>query len=173
MPQHLRYRESLYLRYTMRLSWCCCRQLGSAFGTPTASPHNLILPMTYLDAASSSYLHRSSSSSVWVAFSAGKRKRRVSHGVGAWPPMASSPCPGPPTCMEHFDLLLCLPEPSGQSDLCFLQPPVRHGHQGGADAAAPKVQKPLAASPPLPHHSVTPRKYPPEDARMCPSHVTP
>lgn len=128
--------------------------------------HTPALLGTYLDAASSSYLQRSSSSSVWVAFSAGKRKRRVSCGVGAWPSMVSSPCPGPTTCVEHFDLLLCLPQPSGQGDLSFLQAPARDGHQrctGGTTAVPtpqpPKiVQRPLTESFPLPHHSLKPGK---------------
>lgn len=122
----------------------CRRLLSSALGTTTAYGHDRASPAAYLDAASSSYLHRSSSSSVWVAFSAGRRKRRVSRGVGVWPPVAGGPCPGPPTCVEHFDLLLCLPQPSGQSDLCFLQPPARDGHQrcAGGTAAMPTPQSP-------------------------------
>lgn len=61
--------------------------------------------------------------------------------------MASGPCPSPPTCVEHFDLLLCLSQPSSQSDLCFLQPPARDGHQRRASvtAAMPKLQPPKGA----------------------------
>lgn len=82
-------------------------------------------------------------------------------GVGVWPPVAGGPLPRPPpTCVEHFDLLLCLPQPSGQSDLCFLQPPVRDGHQrrAGSTAAVPTPQPPRGCrdTPSLcPHRSVT------------------
>lgn len=128
-----------------RVAW-----LSSALGMSTASGHDWASLATYLDAASSSYLHRSSSSSVWVAFSAGKRKRRVSRGVRAQPPTAGNFYPSPPTCVEHFDLLLCLPQPSSQSDLCFLQPPVRDGHQrhAGGTAAIPTPLPPEGARTP-------------------------
>lgn len=143
-----------------------------------SSEHNPALLGTYLDAASSSYLQRSSSSSVCVAFSAGKRKRRVSCGVGAWPCTVSSPCPGPTTCVEHFDLLLCLPQPSGQGDLSFLQAPARDGHQGWsggtAEPTAPQNHTETPHSIPSSTPSLTgARKDPPVDNRMCPSCVTP
>lgn len=81
---------------TMGTSRHCGRRLGSALGMPVASRHDQPSPATYLDAASSSYLQRSSSNSVWVAFSAGKRKRRVSHRVGFWPLRGQRPLPQPP-----------------------------------------------------------------------------